>query len=128
MSAPGQKFRKRVEIRGTVQGVGFRPFVYRLASALHLTGHVLNVSGGVIVEIEGPEPALASFLERVKSEAPPLAEIDAMEVGDCALAGEVSFTIDHSVADPSRFAMVPPDIATCEECQADFTDSSNRRY
>ncbi len=120
--------RKRLHIRGTVQGVGFRPFVYRLATELELKGHVLNISGGVIAEIEGPEAALASFLVRLRAEAPPLSEIEQVEIEDRAPVGELSFTIHHSVSDAAQFAMVPADIGTCDECYADFTDPLNRRY
>jgi hydrogenase maturation protein HypF len=120
--------RKRLHIRGTVQGVGFRPFIYRLANELHLTGHVLNISGGVIVEIEGPELALASFLHRLRAEAPPLSEIDLIETEDQSPAGDATFTIHHSESGTAQFAMVPSDIGTCDECYADFIDPSNRRY
>jgi hydrogenase maturation protein HypF len=120
--------RKRLHIRGTVQGVGFRPFIYRLATDLHLTGHVLNISGGVIAEIEGPEPMLASFLHRLRKEAPPLSEIEHIETEDQPPVGDATFTIHHSESDASQFAMVPADIGTCDECYADFTDPSNRRY
>src|SRR5579883_3367078 len=120
--------RKRLEVRGTVQGVGFRPFVYRLATSLSLAGFVLNESGGVIIEIEGSPIAVESFLKRLRPEAPPLASIETLNAGDLAPRGEREFTIHHSIADESRFAMVPPDIATCEECRADYRDPSNRRY
>jgi hydrogenase maturation protein HypF len=123
-----QLLRKRVEIRGTVQGVGFRPFIYRLATSLDLTGHVLNVSGGVVVEIEGSKPALDAFLTRLKIDAPPLAEIEEVSVDDRDPMGDAAFEILHSVADGAKFAIVPADIGTCAECQADFMDPANRRY
>jgi len=111
-----------------VQGVGFRPFIYRLATELELTVHVLNISGGVIAEIEGSEPALASFLHRLRAEAPPLSEIEQVEIEDRPTIGEVAFTIHHSVSDADQFALVPADIGTCDDCYADFTAPSNRRY
>jgi hydrogenase maturation protein HypF len=120
--------RKRIGVRGTVQGVGFRPFVYRLAVSLNLGGHVLNVSGGVIIEIEGTDIAVSSFLKRLQTEAPPLANIEEMTCEDRPAQGETAFVIEHSIADESKFAMVPPDIATCDECRADFLDPANRRY
>jgi hydrogenase maturation protein HypF len=120
--------RKRLHIRGTVQGVGFRPFVYRLATQLELTGHVLNISGGVIAEIEGSETALRSFLERLRAEAPPLSSIEHVEIEDQPPRGDAAFAVHESVAEAENFAMVPPDVATCEECWTDFTDPSNRRY
>src|ERR1700741_4589558 len=120
-----RQVRKRVEVRGTVQGVGFRPFVYRLATDLNLKGHVLNVSGGVIVEIEGSDDVLSSFLDRLRRDAPPLAEIDNVTVEDREPLGDATFAIHHSVTDAAKFAMVPPDVGTCEECRADFTDPSN---
>ncbi|MBZ5605775.1 MAG: carbamoyltransferase HypF [Acidobacteriia bacterium] len=120
--------RKRLEVRGTVQGVGFRPFVYRLATSLSLAGYVLNESGGVTIEIEGAEIAITSFVRRLRSEAPPLASIETLDVHDLASCGEREFAIHHSVADESKFAMVPPDIATCDECGVDYHDPANRRY
>jgi hydrogenase maturation protein HypF len=128
MCENAQRLRKRVEIRGTVQGVGFRPFIYRLARSLDLGGHVLNVSDGVVVEIEGSKTAIDSFLHRLKPEAPPLAEIEQVSVQDRDPTGDAGFQIRHSVADVAKFAMVPPDIGTCAECLADVMDPSNRRY
>jgi len=120
--------RKRIEVRGTVQGVGFRPFVYRLATSLGLAGYVRNVSGGVVIEIEGVEGAVASFLTRLRLEAPPLAVIEKVDIEDRDPQRGDAFIIHGSVGDPSKSGMVPPDIATCDECVADFLDPSNRRY
>jgi hydrogenase maturation protein HypF len=118
--------RKRIEVRGTVQGVGFRPFVYRLAVSLGLGGHVRNESGGVFIEAEGDR--VDEFIARLRMDAPPLASIDVLIAQDTAQIGGLEFHIDHSVADESKFAMVPPDIGTCAECRADFLDPANRRY
>ncbi len=120
--------RKRIHVRGTVQGVGFRPFVYRLACELGLNGYVLNVSGGVTIEIEGASESIASFLERLKSEAPPLAELETLDISACEPNGDTQFTIHESLSESTKFAMVPPDVGTCDECRRDFLDPSNRRY
>jgi len=120
--------RKRIRVQGIVQGVGFRPFVYRLAVSLGLSGHVLNVSGGVIIEVEGSAAAMDSFLDRLPKEAPPLASIDELIQEPRAVLGDLIFTIHDSVPDPGKFALVPPDLSTCDACLADFTDPSNRRF
>ena len=120
--------RKRIEIEGVVQGVGFRPFVYRIARAHRLAGFVLNSSGGVIVEAEGEDADLESFLTALRSELPPLARIDHLAVIDRAPAGDHGFIIEHSLAAPGHFALVPPDVATCPDCIHDFTTPGNRRF
>ncbi len=117
-----------MEVRGTVQGVGFRPFVYRLAASLKLAGNVRNASDGVVIEVEGPAAAVDEFLCRLRTDAPPLASIETLRAEDRDPTGETCFHIDRSVEDEAKFAMVPPDIATCDECRADFLDPSNRRY
>jgi hydrogenase maturation protein HypF len=120
--------RKRVEIRGTVQGVGFRPYVYRLAHSLGLRGFVLNHSEGVTIELEGSSETLESFLVRLPIEAPPLAQISDLSVSDCAPNGDHSFEIRRSRAETEAFALVPPDVGTCDDCLRDFTNPSNRRF
>ncbi len=115
-------------MRGIVQGVGFRPFVYNLAGTLHLGGWVLNSSAGLVTEAEGEPAAVQAFLKALTEEAPPLAWIQEREVTELAPAGERSFTIRESVAETGEFALVSPDVATCDECIRDFTDPGNRRY
>ena len=115
-------------MKGIVQGVGFRPFVYKLAQRLNLAGYVRNDSSGLIAEVEGPEAAVEAFLEALGSEHPPLAWIQDRAVTSLPLNGDREFRIRPSVAETGRFALVSPDVATCADCLADFTDPANRRY
>src|SRR5665811_2509344 len=120
--------RIQVRLRGIVQGVGFRPFVYNLAQRLNLAGYVLNDSSGLIAEVEGPAAAIESFLEALGSEHPPLAWIQDRAVTSLPLNGDREFRIRPSVAETGKFALISPDIATCAQCLADCTDPGNRRY
>jgi hydrogenase maturation protein HypF len=128
MSAAASARRVRVRVTGTVQGVGFRPFVYRLAAELGLGGWVLNDSRGVLIEAEGPVSAVGSFLVRLVAEAPPLARVEGIEPHDLALAGREEFQIVASDAGGEAEAPVSPDSATCEECLAELRDPADRRY
>ncbi|HVA01524.1 MAG TPA: carbamoyltransferase HypF [Terriglobia bacterium] len=120
--------RKQIHFRGIVQGVGFRPFVFRLAQGLGLSGYVLNSSEGVIAEIEGSEPMLTRFLEDIRSQSPPLAEIAEVTVSEVAPNGEHGFRILESLSEKQKFVLVSPDVGTCQDCLRDFTDPGNRRY
>ena len=120
--------RRRIEYRGIVQGVGFRPFVYNLARELGLAGYVLNTSSGAIVEVEGGGAALDRFLESVRHSPPPLARIESATVATLPPQGEAVFAIRDSVPEQGRFALVSPDVATCADCFRDFTDPANRRF
>jgi hydrogenase maturation protein HypF len=120
--------RKRIEIQGVVQGVGFRPFVYRIARRFDIHGWVLNSSDGVVIEAEGGEPEVAQFLHALETELPPLARIDGLTITEVAACDDGEFVIQHSVPVPGRFALVPPDVATCPDCVADFTTPGNRRF
>jgi hydrogenase maturation protein HypF len=120
--------RVHIAVRGAVQGVGFRPFLYRLATELRLTGWVSNSSQGVIAEVEGEGPAVEQFLLRVEQEKPPRSFIQSLEYLFLDPLGFPSFEIRASDAQGERSALVLPDIATCPECLADINDPSNRRY
>lgn len=112
-----------------MQGVGFRPFVYNIATELRLTGFVRNLGGEVEIAIDGPEPSLDEFLHRLRKDAPKLAVIDEVDVQREA-AGQDSFSeflILQSRQAESGFQTVPPDTATCELCMAEVLDPSNRR-
>lgn len=122
----GRVARKRVEVRGIVQGVGFRPFVYNLAERLGLSGFVRNTSEAVIIEVEGDRAD--AFADELRSGVPALAQIDSLLVSDLAPDGESGFRILSSAGSAGEFVLVPPDIATCEDCRRDFTDPANRRY
>jgi hydrogenase maturation protein HypF len=119
--------RLRVEIHGAVQGVGFRPFVYRLATELGLAGWVLNNTTGVFIEVEGAQPALAEFLRRLPLEQPPRALIQSLDASWLAPAGYAHFEIRHSDGQGSKTALVLPDIATCPDCLREIFDPADRR-
>jgi hydrogenase maturation protein HypF len=120
--------RRQIRIRGVVQGVGFRPFVHNLARQMGLAGYVLNSSAGVVTEVEGAPEVLDRFLDRLHSEAPPLARIEEMLVAEIDPLGDQDFTIRDSQAQDGEFVLVSPDVATCADCFRDFTEPANRRY
>ena len=120
--------RRRVVVRGQVQGVGFRPFVHRLAERFHLGGFVRNVAGGVHLEVEGPPADLDHFLTNLMTQTPPLARIDSMDSTSIPPQGESTFRIDPSVADTDGPIMIAPDLAPCDDCWREFADPSDRRY
>jgi hydrogenase maturation protein HypF len=119
---------KSISIRGVVQGVGFRPFVYRLAHKHGLAGWVLNHSGGVDVEVEGPVSALESFVSELKENPPPLARISSVEAWDRAPTGCAAFEIRESRKEVGRYQLISPDIATCPDCLRELLDPGDRRY
>jgi hydrogenase maturation protein HypF len=120
--------RKRIDVRGIVQGVGFRPFVYRLAHSLSLTGHVQNSSSGVAIEIEGSEAAVGAFLATLHTDPPALASIAAVTVSDLEAQGHPTFLILDSDPSDNGFSLIPPDAGTCEACWRDVGSPANRRY
>jgi hydrogenase maturation protein HypF len=123
-----ERAQKTISVRGVVQGVGFRPFVYRLAHDCDLMGWVLNHSGGVEIEVEGAPEALEAFVEALTSQAPPLARIVSVETTDTPASGYASFEIRHSVAEEGRYQLISPDIATCADCLGELLDRGDRRY
>ncbi|MBN1661632.1 MAG: carbamoyltransferase HypF [Anaerolineae bacterium] len=126
--SPAPIERRHVSVRGVVQGVGFRPFVYRLAHDYDLAGWVLNHSGGVEIEVEGAPAALDAFVHALGAEAPPLARIVAVDVEDVPPEGDELFEIRHSVAEAGRYQLISPDIATCADCRRELLDPTDRRY
>jgi len=120
--------RLRVSVWGAVQGVGFRPFIYRLAGSLSLRGWVSNTPQGVTIEAEGPAPVLQEFLNRLDSDKPPRASIHGMEYSTLDPAGLGPFAILESGQGGARSAVVLPDIATCPDCLAEIRDPANRRH
>ncbi|HET8760075.1 MAG TPA: carbamoyltransferase HypF, partial [Nitrospiria bacterium] len=117
-----------VLVSGRVQGVGFRPFVYRLAVELGLSGWVKNERGGVRVAAEGEPAALDRFVHRLRSEAPPHAAIDDVRATSGELIGVAGFAIHPSDSEGAAGVHVPPDVMPCPECLRDVLDPSNRRY
>ena len=124
----GGRERLRVEIGGVVQGVGFRPFVYRLAREMGLGGWVNNSGRGVTVEGEGAEEALGEFLFRLEEEKPPRASIQNLEPVFLDRVGYDRFEIRESEAGGEKRALVLPDIATCGDCLREIFDPQDRRY
>ncbi|MEA2506836.1 MAG: hydrogenase maturation protein HypF [Actinomycetota bacterium] len=120
--------RKRLRVRGTVQGVGFRPYVYRLATQLGLTGYVLNDPGGVLIEIEGAEAVAADFAVRLTSSPPPLSMLTGVESEDLAPQGSAAFEILASENRGPLDAPISADAATCAACVAEIFDPAERRY
>lgn len=120
--------RKHIQVRGVVQGVGFRPFVYNLAASLGLTGYVFNSSAGVTIEIEGMEAAAQKFVETLRSDPPQLAEVTEIEISNIDVYGDTTFSILHSQREVGEFVLISPDAGTCDACWHDFGDPLNRRY
>jgi hydrogenase maturation protein HypF len=120
--------RHRLRVTGVVQGVGFRPFVHRLATELALGGHVGNDSGGVFVEVEGPQPGVACFERRLVDDAPPMARVATVETTAVHPLGEHRFRILESRSRAMARTFVPPDVAVCEDCLAELFDPADRRY
>ena len=118
----------RIHITGVVQGVGFRPFVYGLATRLAITGWVRNTSAGVEIEVDGSPEALAAFINALQREAPPLAHIDEFHVQECAPNGFSTFEILHSEAIAEAFQPISPDVSLCSECWRELLDPEDRRY
>ena len=117
-----------IKIRGVVQGVGFRPFVYRIATELHLSGWVLNGEQGVAIHLEGDEARVQSFLDRLKNEAPPASRIVEIEVELVAVAGFQNFSIKESERHQRPTVRISPDLPVCDECLREMTAASNRRH
>ena len=118
-----------VEITGTVQGVGFRPFVFGLAESLDLAGSVANAGAHVVCVVEGSQTACREFVRRVQAEAPELAELHSTTAVESPPIGQTEFVISASSAvDHERSSAVPPDIATCSRCQAEAVDPTDRRH
>lgn len=120
--------RLHLDIRGAVQGVGFRPFLYRLASELRLSGWVSNTSQGVIVEVEGPAAAVERFVQRVQDEKPVHSIIRHLEGNEIPAQGAAGFEIRASLDGGVKSALMLPDLGTCRACLAEVFDPRNRRY
>lgn len=124
----GSTVRERFAVRGIVQGVGFRPFLARLAADLDVAGSCANGSTQVVVEVEGSAAAVAEFGRRLRTDAPPLAVILDIVSTSLVPAGDAGFVIGHSAPEAGERTLVPPDVATCPACIAELRDPSNRRY
>ncbi|MGI8594785.1 MAG: carbamoyltransferase HypF [Solirubrobacteraceae bacterium] len=126
--APGGRRRVRARVTGIVQGVGFRPYVYRLARELALDGYVLNDERGVVVEAEGEPPSVEAFLARLPAEAPPLASVEGVVCEERPPERQRGFAIVESRRGGEPLALVSPDTATCGACLRELFDPADRRF
>lgn len=124
----GQRLRLRLRLQGVVQGVGFRPHVYRLATQIGVSGWVGNDSSGLVIEVEGTESALKEFRRRLEGERPPGSSVQSLEAVWLEPTGREGFQIQASEAGGTRTALVRPDVATCGACVREIFDPGNRRY
>ncbi len=124
----GARSRRGITVRGVVQGVGFRPFVYTTAAELSLSGRVANDSSGVRVEIEGAPADLDEFMRRLRDSPPPLAVIESIEQCELAVRGGTGFHIADTARDTGGRTLASPDVAICADCVAELSDPGNRRY
>lgn len=129
VASPGENpmQRKKIKIKGIVQGVGFRPFVYRRAHDLSLNGYVRNTTDGVDIEVQGSSDSVAQFIRELRTKNPPAARVDNVTAETMPLRSDKSFKIKIS-GKSKGFTQISPDIATCTECLAEMYDSCDRRY
>ena len=120
--------RRAIGVRGIVQGVGFRPFVFEAASRLGLRGFVRNRAGIVEIEIEGESESLDRFLDELTSRPPSPARIDEVRWDSVPVRGEPGFRIEASEADPAGPIFIAPDVATCDDCLRELFDPDDRRH
>ncbi|HEX74726.1 MAG TPA: carbamoyltransferase HypF [Dehalococcoidia bacterium] len=118
----------KISVTGVVQGVGFRPFVYRLAHEHNLWGWVRNTSGNVEIEVEGDEETFENFIADLETKAPPIAHIERIETAFYPLKGYTEFKIHQSLSLEGEYQLVSPDIATCEDCKKEIFCPTDRRF
>jgi hydrogenase maturation protein HypF len=125
--------RRQIEVSGIVQGVGFRPYIYRLATSRHLSGTIRNTSAGVTIEIQGPAETVQDFVDHLPAEAPPLARITNLAVREVPcfvvqIGGDQDFRIVHSAEGEEVRTLISPDVAICPDCLREMFDANDRRY
>ena len=120
--------RARIVVKGVVQGVGFRPFIYRLASEYGLSGWVLNSTEGVVIEAECPVFVLDKFTNDITNKAPPRAVIEDIDISILPPIGHESFIIHLSKNTEDKFVLISPDISICSDCLRELFDPADRRY
>jgi hydrogenase maturation protein HypF len=128
VASHGALARHRIRVVGVVQGVGYRPFVQHLANDIGLFGHVGNDTEGVFIEVEGAATRLDQFATRLVADAPPLAQVFAIDVTPIALQHDDQFRIVSSVAKSAVRTFVSPDVAVCDDCLAEMFDPADRRH
>ncbi|MET9100789.1 carbamoyltransferase HypF [Streptomyces antibioticus] len=126
--ADAPALRRRIVVRGVVQGVGFRPYLYGLATELALVGHVTNTPEGVVAEVEGAAGAVTRFCDRIAVQAPPLARVESVHHEEVPATGGDAFTILASRTEGPARTLVSPDTATCADCLAELADPTDRRH
>ncbi|MFP5211964.1 MAG: acylphosphatase, partial [Acidobacteriota bacterium] len=117
-----------VRVRGIVQGVGFRPFIFQLAARFSLGGWVRNQSNGVEIEAAGSGEAVEAFIRAIREEAPPLSRIVEVAVSELDYAPFEGFEIVKSDGGQARSTLISPDVCTCPDCFREFSDPKNRRH
>ena len=120
--------RKAIEVSGIVQGVGFRPYVFRLAGEQNLAGSVCNTAAGVSIEVQGPPDAVDDFLARLPAEAPPLARITNISVREIPCNGDREFQVVITPRGEPVRTLISPDVAVCADCLREMFDTTDRRY
>ncbi len=120
--------RRAITVRGIVQGVGFRPYVYHLALRCRLTGFVRNAAGAVHIEVEGARGSLARFCTALNNHPPPLSAVEQISWNRIRCRGDTDFHIARSAAESTQDVLVSPDVATCSECLAELFNPADRRY
>jgi len=118
----------RIRVNGIVQGVGFRPYIYRLAAQEHITGWVQNSSKGVVIEAEGRPESIESFIHKIKQQPPPLAVIREISTETIPEVGYSEFVIRQSAREQEQLVMISPDVAICDDCRRELFDEEDRRY
>lgn len=119
---------KQIRVKGIVQGVGFRPYVYQLAGRFKLCGHVANTAAGVRIHVEGPQTDIAAFLDSISAEAPPLAQITDVDAADAPTEGFQRFEIIASRDDSAKSALISPDVSICDDCLREMLSPRDRRF
>jgi hydrogenase maturation protein HypF len=119
---------RRIKVRGVVQGVGFRPFIYRLALQNNLMGYVFNTTADVTIVLEGASSDIESFINRLEESAPPQSHIESVSIEEEPVKGLLQFTIEASRVQDQEYQLISPDIATCNLCKKEIFDPSDRRY
>ena len=128
MACKERLLRRKLHVTGVVQGVGFRPFIYRLAQRHAITGWVRNTSGGVEIDAEGSPESLEAFAAAIRTEAPELARVDSVAAIEAESIGHAGFHILESETTASVDAVIPADASTCPDCFEEIADSSARRH
>ena len=127
-SRDAKAIRLRVRVTGVVQGVGFRPFIYRIADRFGVAGCVRNTSGGAELELEAVPSSIDAFLQELRLRPPPIARIDQIETEPMQPLGETGFRIISSLATSEQAALVSPDVSVCDDCLRELRDPNDRRY